>query len=91
MVDAETTHDRDEEGPWRSNVDLRRSLPANKRVLHGIFRIRDAAEHAVRNRKQEAAMLFEGGQPARNRANVRRRCWRLLGFTAHSAFTLTFL
>ena len=91
MVDAETTHDRHEEGVWRSNVDVRRSLPANKRVLHGIFSVRHAAEHAVRYRKQEAAMQFEDGQPARVRADVRSRSWGLLGFSAHRAFMLTFL
>ena len=63
VVDAEAADDGDEKRLRRSNVRLGRALPADERVLQRVFRIGHASQHAVRDRKEETAMMLEHRGP----------------------------
>jgi hypothetical protein len=65
MIDAQAADDRDEERLRRPHLGLGRALPSDERVLEHVLRVGDAAEHAVRNRKQQAAMPLERRRPGR--------------------------
>src|SRR5258705_10824531 len=63
MVDAETRDNRGEPRLGRLDFARLNFLPAEKRLLHHVFRIRRAAEHPVGDAKKELAVLLEDSIP----------------------------
>src|ERR1700716_2143995 len=65
MVDAESADDRDEKRSWELDVLFTRLLPANKSLLQHIFRVRNAADHAIGDGKEQTSVLIKSGKQNR--------------------------
>jgi len=60
MIDAQTTHRRDQECFRGSDFAILRGLlPTDEGFLQEVFGVGHAADHPVGNREQEAAILVE--------------------------------
>jgi hypothetical protein len=59
LIDAQPTDGCNEKRLRRSNVVSKRLLPANKRVLQNVFRVRNCAHHAVCDGEEQAPVLVE--------------------------------
>jgi hypothetical protein len=60
VVDRQARHDRRQPGPRRVDLLVGSVLPAQEGVLHDVLRIAHAAEHAIGDPEEQAAMLLEG-------------------------------
>jgi len=56
MINAKTAYYGHEKRSRRFDLLVGCALPPNERLLQHIFRIRHAAEHSIRNRKQQTAI-----------------------------------